>query len=91
MSLVIRRAAHDDAEVLADLLRRAFRDVAERFDLSRDNAPTHASNCEAGWVRSDLERGVSYFLASSDGSAVGCIALEPAEDAVAYLEGKEEG
>ena len=86
MSAVIRCATRDDAEVLADLLRRAFRDVAERFGLSRGNAPTHASNCEPGWIHSDFERGVDYFVASSTDAVIGCIALEPAAEAVAYLE-----
>jgi hypothetical protein len=60
----IRHATRDDAEALADLIRRSFRDVAERFGLNRDNAPTHASNCEPRWLRSDFERGVGSFVAS---------------------------
>lgn len=86
MNVAVRRATLEDAEVLACLIRSSFRDVAERFDLDSENAPTHPSNCQPDWIRSDLRRGVSYYLACWSGSAAGCVALELSSPPVAYLE-----
>ena len=82
----IRRASAEDAEILACVIRRSFREVAERFHLRPENAPTHPSHCQPDWIRSDLGRGVSYYLLSSRGSVAGCVALEIASASLAYLE-----
>jgi N-acetylglutamate synthase-like GNAT family acetyltransferase len=86
MDATIRQATSEDAKVLARIIRSSFRDVAERFDLEPENAPTHPSNCRPDWIRSDLDRGVSYYLLCSHGSVAGCVALEFASSSVAYLE-----
>ena len=86
MDVTIRLADHEDAELVAGLVRSSFRDVAERFHLTPENAPTHPSNCQPDWIRSDLGRGVEYYLLYSQGSAAGCVALEFASPSVAYLE-----
>ncbi len=86
MDATIRQATSEDAEVVARIIRSSFRDVAERFDLEPENAPTHPSNCQPDWIRSDLDRGVSYYLLCSHGSVAGCVALELASSSVAYLE-----
>jgi len=61
----------------ADLPHRAStgKDVAERFNLTRDNAPRHPSNCTAEWVQEDMERGVSYFIIEDENHVAGCVAL----------------
>lgn len=82
----IRQATSGDAETVAHLLQRAFRDVAERFGLGPENAPTHPSNCQPNWIRSDLARGVVYYLLSTNGPVAGCVALEFASSSLAYLE-----
>jgi N-acetylglutamate synthase-like GNAT family acetyltransferase len=82
----IRQATSEDAEVVARTIRSSVRDVAGRFYLEPENAPTHPSNCQPDWIRSDLDRGVSYFLLCSHGSVAGCVALEFASSSVAYLE-----
>ena len=41
---------------------RAFRGVAERFGLTDENCPRHASNCTADWIEKDMDRGVTYFV-----------------------------
>jgi N-acetylglutamate synthase-like GNAT family acetyltransferase len=84
--LTIRDAVGSDVELLSDLIRRSFRDVADRFDLTLKNCPKHPSNCTGEWVRTDLERGVRYFIGSVDNESVGCVALERASPDVCYLE-----
>lgn len=82
----IRQASLEDAELVARIIRKSFRDVAERFNLESENAPTHPSNCQPDWIRSDLDRGVSYYLLCWRGSVAGCVALESASSSMAYLE-----
>ncbi len=82
----IRRAGLGDAADLARLIACAFQEVARRFALTPGNAPTHPSNCRPEWVASDLDRGVSYFLASRDQAGLGCVALESASPEICYLE-----
>ena len=86
MSANIRICAIEDAEALARVIRTSFRDVAERFGLTRHNAPRHPSNCRADWIRKDMERGVTYFAIENKNHAVGCVALERANTEVCYLE-----
>ena len=82
----IRKATSEDAEVVARVIRSSFREVAERFHLEPENTPTHPSNCQPDWIRSDLGRGVSYYLLFSYESVAGCVALEFASSSLAFLE-----
>ena len=86
MSIDIRRATLNDVDVLTDIIRNAFRDVADRFAITPENCPTHPSNCERAWIESDLSRGVSYFLLIAQGLPCGCVAVEIASPDVCYLE-----
>jgi N-acetylglutamate synthase-like GNAT family acetyltransferase len=82
----IRKASPNDTEVLSQIVRTAHRDVAVRFQLTAENAPTHPSNCQPGWIASGLSRGVSYFILFADADPCGCVALERAAPELAYLE-----
>jgi len=86
MTCRIRMATHDDMDLLASLIREAFRDVAERFNLTPENCPTHPSNCTADWIRSALEKGVLYFILEGGKGPCGCVALERANSHLCYLE-----
>jgi len=44
MEYRIRPCTREDTAVLAETIRGAFRDVAERFDLTEENCPRHPSN-----------------------------------------------
>ena len=60
--------------------------MAERFGLTVENCPRHASNCTADWIEKDMDRGVTYFVLESEGRVVGSVALERAKPEVCYLE-----
>jgi N-acetylglutamate synthase-like GNAT family acetyltransferase len=60
--------------------------VAERFDLTQENAPRHPSNCTADWIQKDMERGVNYFVIENENVVAECVALELANSEVSYLE-----
>jgi N-acetylglutamate synthase-like GNAT family acetyltransferase len=86
MSSRIHICTKEDTKVLAETIRRSFRDVAERFGLTPDNAPHHPSNCTVDWIRKDMERGVTYFAIENKNHVVGCVALERPNTEVCYLE-----
>jgi len=86
MSAKIRVCTKEDTQVLAETIRRSFQDVAERFGLTPENAPSHPSNCTVDWIRKDMERGVTYFAIENKNHVVGCVALERANPEVCYLE-----
>jgi ribosomal protein S18 acetylase RimI-like enzyme len=82
----IKEADQKLSSILADLIRRSFRDVALKFSLNRENCPTHPSNCTVDWIRADFKRGKRYFILFKDNTPCGCIGLEKAIDEVCYLE-----
>lgn len=86
MDRTISESTNSEADLLASLIRDAFADVATRFNLNLENAPTHPSNCTAEWIENALAKGVRYFLLRVDEQPVGCVALEKASDALCYLE-----
>jgi N-acetylglutamate synthase-like GNAT family acetyltransferase len=86
MSAKIRICTKGDSQILAETTRKSFQDVAERFGLTRQNAPHHPSNCTVDWIRKDMERGVTYFATENRNHVVGCVALERASTEVCYLE-----
>ncbi len=75
-----------DTDLVAGLIRRSFADVAERFQLTPENCPKHPSNYTGEWVARDLERGVGYFILTTDGAAIGCVGVEQASQAICYME-----
>jgi ribosomal protein S18 acetylase RimI-like enzyme len=82
----IRACTRVDIGILAETIRGSFRDVAERFGLTAENCPRHASNCTADWIEKDIDRGVTYFVLESEGRVAGSVALEQAKPGVCYLE-----
>jgi N-acetylglutamate synthase-like GNAT family acetyltransferase len=68
------------------LIRDSFRDVAERFNLTKDNCPKHPSNCTEQWIESALAKGVNYYILENDKKPCGCVALEQAQPDLCYLE-----
>jgi len=86
MNSEMRICTKADAQVLAETTRKSFQDVADRFGLTRENAPRHPSNCTADWIREYMERGITYFAIENNNHVVGCVALEQANSQVCYLE-----
>jgi len=82
----IRETGPHEASNLAGLIRVAYRDVAERFNLTDQNCPKHPSNCSINWVKKDMNRGVSYYCLELDEKTIGCTAFEKAKPEEGYLE-----
>ncbi len=84
--IVIRDASSSDIPLLTTLIRNSFRDVADRFNLTSENCPTHPSNCTAEWIESALKKGIKYYILERTNVPCGCVALEQAKPDVFYLE-----
>ena len=72
--------------VIASIIREANQDVAARFNLNKQNAPKHPSNCTDAWIESSMADGVQYYLLESRDRFCGCVALEKAGPGVFYME-----
>ncbi len=83
---MIREATLNDREMLAKMIGDSFRDVAQRFSLTKDNCPKHPSNCTPSWIESDVSRGVRYFILYVDEEPAGCVGIEHPGPDVCYLE-----
>lgn len=82
----IRPATAGDEPLLAELISRAFADVARRFGLTPQNCPKHPSNCTQDWINGDQQRGAVYYVLELGGKAAGCVAMENAPHGMVYLE-----
>ncbi len=82
----ITEAQKCDIPVVAEIIRRSFQDVAERFGLTPENCPKHPSNCIPEWIEKDVERGVFYYLKWDGDVAVGTVAIEQPSAEDCYLE-----
>ena len=86
MEHLIRKGGKEDIDILAEIIRDAFQDVADRFGLNEQNSPTHPSNCRTEWLMREMNRGVVFYVLEAQGEPAGCIALEKINDEVCYLE-----
>jgi diamine N-acetyltransferase len=82
----IRRATEGDISLLTNLIRNSFKDVANQFNITPENCPTHPSNCTSDWVKTELKKGTEYFIVSDESAPVGCVAMEKANREVYFLE-----
>ena len=85
MSVHVRQADADDAELVAELVRRAFRTVAEKLSFRPADYPNHPSNCAAGWVAEEMAKGAQFFVAETDGQAVGSVSLAQRDDGALWI------
>ncbi len=82
----IRAGVQTDIELLSEMIRSSFRDVADRFGLTQENCAKHPSNCTVDWIQRDMDRGVTYFILEDQGIPAGCVALERVSSSLFYLE-----
>jgi GNAT superfamily N-acetyltransferase len=83
--MTIQRASREDAARIAAIIRASHQDVAQKFNLTRDNNPKHPSFCTPQWVLADFERGEEYFVYRRETEAAGCVAFEQPDSETAYL------
>ena len=74
MSII--KANRQDIDLLAEIISKSNKDVAELFGLNIKNAPKHPSFCKPEWILADHERGQKYFIYHEGGITKGCVAFE---------------
>jgi ribosomal protein S18 acetylase RimI-like enzyme len=84
--MVIKEATKSDIGILVDIIRKSFREVAERFELTAENCPTSPAFYTKKRIKIDFEKGLRYYTLEQDGKICGCVALEKASPDICYLE-----
>ena len=84
--MVIKEASKTDISILADVLRKSFAGVAERFNLNVENCPKNLAFCTDQRIEDDFARGTEFYLLEDERQTCGCVALEYAKPDVCYLE-----
>jgi len=83
--MAIRKAKKADIDVLVNLLRSSFRDVAEKFGITEENNPMSLAFCTNERVENDLEKDLTYYILEKGGRPCGCVAIERAKPGLCYL------
>ncbi len=78
-------ATSNDSEEIAKIVAMSNKEVAEMFNINRQNNPKHPSFYDQAWVMSDFERGEKYFLYKEGNMSVACVAYEQQNSLVGYL------
>ena len=82
----IREAKNYDIKLLSNIICASHKDVAQKFNLTIENCPTHPSNCSVDWIEKDFARGVQYYIFEYSGIAKGCVSLEHINADICYIE-----
>lgn len=84
-AMIIRQANESDIDLLANVIRNSFRDVAEKFGLTVENCPKSPAFYTKNQIENDFAKGMRYYILEENGQACGCVALEEASSDVCYL------
>ena len=83
--MAIIKASIDDAQTIAFIVSESNKDVAEQFNLNKENNPKHPSFYTKHLVLSDFSRGQEYFIYRKGDSSMGCVRFEHPRPDTAYL------
>ena len=83
----IREIGIDESlDASVEIIKKAFRTVAEELSLTTENAPTHPSFITIGQLVELRRKGLSFYGYYLDDRQVGFVAMERADDSLYYLE-----
>jgi len=85
MNIQIRTALQKENPLLVSLIRRGFKDVAEKFNLTQENCPTHSFFISEEKIQREFVKGVEFFILKCYNNDCGCVSLEYAKPGVCYL------
>jgi len=74
----IRELEFADAALFADIIRRSFADVAQRFGLTQENCPGNGAFLQDKALQKAIQRDERFFGLYAAGVAVGCAGLKAA-------------
>ena len=81
----IREASHDDAAAIAQVLRSAWRSVMKQFGWTKGQLPRSPAYCQPDWITEGLNKGVRFFIATSETKAIGCVGMTAPKDGASEL------
>jgi N-acetylglutamate synthase-like GNAT family acetyltransferase len=81
----IRQAAESDIDRLVDLIRRSYAVVAEQLNLNEKDHPRCTSFYTAERMKDDFDKGIKYYILQDNKKAIGCVAMEKADEDICYL------
>lgn len=82
----INEISEKEIAVSADIVRRAFKTVADEFYLTKDNAPTNGAFLKDGKLFDEYYKGIKMFGLYENDTQIGFVALERKESETFYLE-----
>lgn len=87
MKVEIKSVTGDDMlEKSLAVIRRAFKTVADEFNLTEENCPTNGAFIKINKLREMKEKGIAMFALSVDNGQVGFVSVEKANEEVFYIE-----
>ena len=84
--MTIRSIRDNENTTVADVLRRSFVDVAQRFALTEGNCGKNPAFCTEERVIEERAKGAEFYLLEDGGQICGCVAMERPRPEVVYLE-----
>ena len=85
MAEEIREVSRDEAPLIMRLVRAAFTTVYERFGITPENWPRHASNLKVDWIHGMFDEGARYFVVRDADEPAGCVALQVRDEGELHL------
>ncbi len=83
---IIQIRSIDEMGEWVDIIRRSFQTVADKFNLTIQNAPTNAAFIELSTLVSMQKKGIELYGVSSDNQKIGFVAIEKADEEKYYME-----
>jgi len=81
----IRDANNSDITTLVDLIRKSFSEVASQLGLNEKDHPKCTSFYTEHRMSDDFVKGIRYYILEENDKAIGCVAMETADEQVCYL------
>lgn len=76
--------SEEDFISCTDVIRKAFKTVADEYNLTPGNAPTHPSNLSVTSLIEAVRKGAVFYGLQIHGKTIGCIGIEKSPEAHKY-------
>ena len=86
MEVIIKEITEKDIATSGDIVRRAFKTVADEFGLTKENASTNGAFLQDEKLLGEYQKGIKMFGLFESDIQVGFMALEAKDGETFYLE-----
>ena len=84
--MICREIKENEIPVSAEIIRRAFKTVADEFSLTRENNPAHGAFITDEKLFEEYRKGIKFFGLFEEEAQIGFAALEQKDNDIFYLE-----